>query len=198
TTQQAKELLAGTDLGRSGIVLASADWHPGVVGIVAGRLAEQFARPAVVIALKPGDAVATGSGRSVPGFPLHEALRACDAYLLGHGGHAAAAGVKVAPDRIDGFRECFNAYVAAHFPGGPPAPRLTLDAEVPLSALTFGLLKDIDRLEPYGADRKSTRLNSSHRTISYAVFCLKKKNNHGASHCYSLPATSSPHTRHSL
>jgi single-stranded-DNA-specific exonuclease len=151
-TQQAKEALAGSDLSRvSGIVLASEDWHAGVVGIVAGRLAEQFARPAVVIALKKDEPVATGSGRSVPGFALHEALKACEAHLRGHGGHAAAAGIKIAPDRIDAFRECFNAYVAAHFPGGPPAPRLTLDAEVPLSALTFGLLKDIDKLEPYGA-----------------------------------------------
>jgi single-stranded-DNA-specific exonuclease len=87
----------------------------------------------------------------VPGFPLHEALKACDEFLDGHGGHAAAAGFKVRPDRIDAFRERFNAYVGEHFPGGPPAGRLTLDAEVPLSAITFGLMKDIDKLEPYGA-----------------------------------------------
>jgi single-stranded-DNA-specific exonuclease len=152
TTAQAKELIAAAGHGRDpGIVLASPDWHPGVVGIVAGRLAEHFARPALVIALKRDEPVGTGSGRSVPGFPLHEALKACDGLLLGHGGHAAAAGLKIAPDRVDAFRERFNEYVAAHFPGGPPAPRLTLDAEVPLSALTFGLLKDIDKLEPYGA-----------------------------------------------
>jgi single-stranded-DNA-specific exonuclease len=152
-THQARELLDGADLGKTaGIVLASADWHPGVIGIVAGRIAEQFARPALVIALKEGEPVASGSGRSVPGFALHEALRACDKFLLGHGGHAAAAGFKIAPDRIDAFRECFNAYAADHFPGGPPAPRLTLDAEIPLSALTWGLVRDIEKLEPYGAD----------------------------------------------
>jgi single-stranded-DNA-specific exonuclease len=151
-TQQAKEILAGCDLARvSGIVLASEDWHAGVVGIVAGRLVEHFARPSVVIALRKDEPVATGSGRSVPGFALHEALKACEAHLRGHGGHAAAAGIKIAPDQIDAFRERFNAHVAAQFPEGPPAPRLTLDAEVPLSALTFGLLKDIDKLEPYGA-----------------------------------------------
>jgi single-stranded-DNA-specific exonuclease len=152
-THEAREMVAAAGLGRcAGIVLASEEWHPGVVGIVAGRLAEHFARPALVIAVKPGEPVATGSGRSVPGFPLHEALRACDAHLLGHGGHAAAAGFKVAPEKIDRLREAFDAAVAAHFPDGPPAPRLTLDAEVPLSALTFGLLKDVDRLEPYGAN----------------------------------------------
>jgi single-stranded-DNA-specific exonuclease len=123
-----------------------------VVGIVAGRLVEQYARPALVIAVKTDEAIATGSGRSVPGFPLHEALKACEAHLLGHGGHAAAAGFKLNPDAIDAFRDSFNTYAAAHFPGGePPAPRLTLDAEVPLSALTWGLIRDIDKLEPYGA-----------------------------------------------
>jgi single-stranded-DNA-specific exonuclease len=152
-THQARELLDGADLAKTaGIVLASADWHPGVIGIVAGRIAEQFARPALVIALKEGEPAASGSGRSVPGFALHEALKACDEFLLGHGGHSAAAGFKIAPDRIEAFRECFNEYAAAHFPGGPPAPRLALDAEVPLSALTWGLVRDIEKLEPYGAD----------------------------------------------
>jgi single-stranded-DNA-specific exonuclease len=149
---QARELLDGVDLATSaGIVLASPDWHPGVIGIVAGRIAEQFARPTLMIALKSDEPVASGSGRSIPGFALHEALKACDEFLLGHGGHAAAAGFKIAPDRIDAFRECFNAHATAHFPGGPPAPRLTLDAEVPLSALTWGLMKDVEKLEPYGA-----------------------------------------------
>jgi single-stranded-DNA-specific exonuclease len=152
-TQQAKEMMAGCDLAKCpGIVLASPDWHQGVVGIVAGRLVEQYGRPTLVVAIRAEDGVAIGSGRSVPGFPLHEALKACEEHLIGHGGHAAAAGFKLHPDRVDALREAFAAYAAAHFPGGePPAPRLTLDAEVPLSAITPGLLRDIDKLEPYGA-----------------------------------------------
>jgi single-stranded-DNA-specific exonuclease len=126
-------------------------WHAGVVGIVASRLVDHFGKPALVIAVQPGEPVATGSGRSVPGFALHAALRACDELLEGHGGHAAAAGFKVQINRIPAFRNRFNAYVAGHFPGGAPLPRLVLDAEVPLSAITFGLMKDLDRLEPYGA-----------------------------------------------
>jgi single-stranded-DNA-specific exonuclease len=151
-TAQAKEMLDGAGLAAAGIVLASAEWHQGVVGIVAGRLVEQYARPALVMAVKKDEGVAVGSGRSVPGFPLHVALKACEEHLIGHGGHAAAAGFKIKPDCIDSFREAFVAYAAAHFAGGPPpAPRLTLDAEVPLSALTWGLIRDIDKLEPYGA-----------------------------------------------
>lgn len=157
-TQQARELVeVGNLAAAAGIVLASAEWHPGVVGIVAGRLAEQYARPSIVIAIKEGEPVATGSGRSVPGFALHEALKACDEFLVGHGGHAAAAGVKINPEQIDAFRERFTAYAAAHFPGGPPAPRLALDAEVPLSAITHGLLRDLDKLEPYGAGNPKPR-----------------------------------------
>jgi single-stranded-DNA-specific exonuclease len=150
-TQQAKEIVGREFAKDPAVVVGSPDWHPGVVGIVASRLVEYFGKPALVIAMPPGEGVATGSGRSIPGLALHTALLACDALLEGHGGHAAAAGFKVKPERIAAFRDRFNAYVANHFPGGTPAPRLTLDAEVPLSALTHGLMKDLDRLEPYGA-----------------------------------------------
>ncbi len=138
------------------LVLASADWHGGVIGIVAGRLAEHYARPALVIKLPaPGEdgaeaGVAAGSGRSVPGFALHEALEACGDLLLGSGGHPAAAGFRLRPEQIDAFRERFCEVTAVRRPGGPQAAELVLDAEAPLAALTFGLLRDMDRLEPYG------------------------------------------------
>jgi single-stranded-DNA-specific exonuclease len=156
-TREARELLEASDWQtQPAIVLHHPDWHPGVIGIVAGRLAEQFGRPALVIASR--DDPASGSGRSIPGFALHEALQACTGELISHGGHAAAAGFKVALNRIDALRAKFCEYTAAHFPQGvPPLPRLVLDAEVPLSALTFGLLQEIDRLEPYGANNPRPR-----------------------------------------
>jgi single-stranded-DNA-specific exonuclease len=139
----------------------SPDWnegHQGVVGIVASRLAEAYGRPALVIATRTDEDIAVGSGRSVPGFPLHLALKACEAHLIGHGGHAAAAGFKLKPANIPALRDAFAAYAADHFPAeGPPAPRVTLDAEVPLGAITWGLLRDIDRLEPYGAQNPKPR-----------------------------------------
>jgi single-stranded-DNA-specific exonuclease len=154
--RQARELVAAGPDGAPALVLAHPEWHAGVIGIVAGRLAEAYGRPVLLIALRRDGAedaplIGQGSGRSVPGFPLHEALRACQEHLLTHGGHAAAAGFRVQPDRIDAFRERFCAEAARYFPSGPPAPRLVLDAEVPLAALTMGLLRDLDRLEPYGA-----------------------------------------------
>jgi len=157
-TGQAKEIveLNGYD-SQPGIVLGHQDWHQGVVGIVASRLVEHFARPVLLVALKPGDEVSTGSGRSVPGFPLHEALRACDEELIGHGGHAAAAGFKVRPSRIVALREKFSEFAAKHFNGEPPVPKLRLEAEVPLSALTLGLLAEIEKLEPFGIDNLRPR-----------------------------------------
>lgn len=151
-TAQAREMLETEDLEHwPGIVLASAEWHPGVVGIVAGRLAERYARPVLLAALPPeGDAAGQGSGRSVPGFPLHEALDQCGEHLLAHGGHAAAVGFKVHADQIEALRERFCDCVRQHFSDGLPTPRLLLDAEVPLSALTPGLVQSLDRLEPYG------------------------------------------------
>ncbi len=150
-TQQAKELVDRDFARDPAVVIGSPDWHAGVVGIVASRLVEHYAKPALVIAAANGEAVATGSGRSIPGFALHTALQACDELLDGHGGHSMAAGFKIRSERIDAFRNRFNSYVSSHYPGGTPAPRLVLDAEVPLSAITFALVKDMDKLEPYGA-----------------------------------------------
>jgi single-stranded-DNA-specific exonuclease len=156
---QAKDLAERDGVeGCCAVVLAHADWHPGVVGIVAGRMVEHLGRPVILFALKDGSEIVTGSGRSIPGFELHEALKACDDLLEGHGGHAMAVGAKIRPANIDAFRERFQAYAARHFPAAiPPTPRLRLDAEVPLSALTPGLLRDLDKLEPYGADNPRPR-----------------------------------------
>ena len=154
---QARELAEknGVD-GAPALVLANAEWHAGIIGIVAGRLADLYARPVLLITMRrergESAAVGQGSGRSVPGFPLHEALRACEGHLLSHGGHKAAAGFQIAFEQIDGFRESFCAYAARHFATGVPPARLVIDAEVPLSALTPGLLREIDRLEPYGSE----------------------------------------------
>jgi single-stranded-DNA-specific exonuclease len=133
------------------LVLASPSWHAGMIGIVAGRLMEAFGRPVVMIALQENGAPASGSGRSVPGFRLHEALEACSDKLLSHGGHATAAGFKITPDLVVPFREHFCRVATSHFGPEPPAPRLLIDAEVPLSGLTTNLVDAMALLEPYGA-----------------------------------------------
>jgi single-stranded-DNA-specific exonuclease len=140
------------------LVLADPDWHPGIVGIVASRLVDLYARPVLLIALRQerpeAATVGQGSGRSVPGFKLHEALQACGDHLISHGGHAAAAGFKIQSESIAEFRTRFCDHAAKFFERSPFAPRLVLDAELPLSALTPGLLRDLDKLEPYGMENR--------------------------------------------
>ena len=137
--------------GAPALVLASSRWHAGMIGIVAGRLMEAFGRPVLMIALGKDDGPGCGSGRSVPGLRLHEALRDCSEHLLSHGGHATAAGFKIVPAAVDAFRERFWEVASRGFSEGLPAPKLVIDAEVPLSALTPGLLESMKQLEPYGA-----------------------------------------------
>jgi single-stranded-DNA-specific exonuclease len=133
------------------LVLANSSWHAGMIGIVAGRLMETLGRPVLMIALGENGAVASGSGRSVPGFRLHEALQVCSDKLLSHGGHATAAGFRIIPQQVDAFRADFCEVAARHFGPQPPSPRLVLDAEVPLAALTVNLVETLRQLEPYGA-----------------------------------------------
>ena len=151
---EARDMLAVWDLDHSPVVvLASRDWHPGVIGIVAGRLVETCARPVMLVALRDEPAASLGSGRSVDGFPLHEALRACGERLISHGGHAAAAGFKIPQSYLEDFRERVRVYSKQNFLT-PTSPRLTIDAELPLELLTAGLVQALERLEPYGAGNR--------------------------------------------
>jgi single-stranded-DNA-specific exonuclease len=102
-----KEIEESVDLDQTvGLVLAREIWHPGVIGIVASRLVERYARPTVLIGID--GQWGKGSGRSVPGFDLHGALSACAQHLTKFGGHKMAAGLTVACDAIEPFREAFN------------------------------------------------------------------------------------------
>ncbi|MEX2119859.1 MAG: single-stranded-DNA-specific exonuclease RecJ [Pirellulales bacterium] len=137
--------------GDAALVLAERGWHPGVIGIVAGRLAEKFHRPVVLISLdemgvKPG----VGSARSVAGFDLHQALRGCAEHLLSHGGHAAAAGLKVDESRLEVFRAEFCERAAAAISFDERQAELWIDAEVSLGEMTLSTVNQIERLAPFG------------------------------------------------
>ncbi len=130
------------------LVLADARWHPGVIGIVAARLVEEHRRPVLLVALA-GDR-GRGSGRSVPGFPLHEALARCREHLLACGGHAMAAGLEIESSRLPAFRERFLALAAEAFPGSLPAPVLAVEADVAIRQLTLPVARELARLGPHG------------------------------------------------
>ncbi len=148
------------------LVLADRGWHPGVIGIVAARLAEKFHRPVVMVSFdavgaKPG----IGSARSVAGFDLHTALAAGGEHLISHGGHAAAAGLKIEEHRLDEFRAQFCEYAAAELAGTPRVAELRIDAEVPFSALTTSTVMDIERLAPFGQANPRPLLCASEVTL---------------------------------
>ncbi len=137
--------------GRAAVVAAAGDWHPGVIGIVGSRLVERFGRPALVVSFGTASGVGYGSGRSIPGLALHEALDACGEHLVSHGGHAMAAGFKVKPENFDAFRDAFWAYCAARYGGPPPPPPFVVEAEARVEQLTLEMVRDLARLEPHGA-----------------------------------------------
>jgi single-stranded-DNA-specific exonuclease len=133
------------------LVLGGVGWHPGVIGVVAGRLADKYSRPVVVLSLDAtGSRPAVGSARSAGMVDLHSVLGDCQSWLVAHGGHAAAAGLKLEPDRLAGFREEFCQRVAQSIESGQRSAEFVIDAEAPLGQLNFATLEAIDRLAPFG------------------------------------------------
>jgi single-stranded-DNA-specific exonuclease len=135
--------------GAHGLVLARDGWHPGVVGIVAARVAERFHRPAVLIGM--ADGVGKGSGRSIEGFHLYDALAACSAELARFGGHRHAAGVTIEPGRIEPFRAAFEAHALAHLSAEALTPRCKLDGWIDEGDLSLRAAEDLEKLGPFGA-----------------------------------------------
>ncbi len=133
------------------IVAFGESWHPGVIGIAASRLVEKYGRPAVVISVGE-DGVARGSGRSIDGFSLYDALSFCSDTLIQFGGHTLAAGFSVKRENIEAFREKINEY-AATLP--PFYPSLDIDIRLNPAALGMDILESVECLEPYGAQNPS-------------------------------------------
>lgn len=131
------------------IVLGSRSWHHGVVGIVASRLMRQFHKPTFVVAIDE-DGVGKGSGRSIEGVSLVEAIRACEDDLLAGGGHAMAAGLSIEESRIDRFRERFADYVMQTTTAEQRQPKLMYDAEISFDQLSLEFLASYDLLQPFG------------------------------------------------
>ncbi|GIW95034.1 MAG: single-stranded-DNA-specific exonuclease RecJ [Pirellulaceae bacterium] len=133
------------------LVVDGQGWHPGVIGLVAGRLAEKYHRPTVVISVDPtGLRPAVGSARSACGLELHRALAHCERWLLAHGGHAAAAGLKIDPRYISDFRKAFCEVAAAWIAPEDRVAELWIDAEAPFSQLSEQTVQQIEQLAPFG------------------------------------------------
>lgn len=146
-TDQAQELLAEKDF--AGLILYGADWHPGIVGIVASRIVETFNRPAIVLC-REGDSL-KGSGRSVPAFDLHAGLAKISGCLLGFGGHSQAAGVRLMEENLPDFREAFHEIILKSLGGMPEEPILILDGELDFrQASNHKFLQELELMQPFG------------------------------------------------
>lgn len=129
-------------------VLYQEHWHKGVIGIVASRLIEKYHRPTIILASSNGQAV--GSGRSVPGFDLHDAIDACSEYLVQFGGHKYAAGMTIEIDKIDAFSAKFNEIVSSRITDEQLIPQIEIDAEIELSDINEKFFKIVEQMQPFG------------------------------------------------
>ncbi len=141
---------------RRAYVVADQGWHEGVIGIVASRLVERYRRPVVLIA--GSDGAWKGSGRSIPAFDLHAGLAAASAHLEQFGGHRAAAGLSLRPERLEAFAEAFLGHADSVLTDDDLRPCTVIDAVVPGSALTLELAEELGRLAPFGLGNPSVTL----------------------------------------
>jgi single-stranded-DNA-specific exonuclease len=154
---------------RPAYVLAGEDWHPGVIGIVAARIAERHHRPTVLIALDSGGGPGTGSGRSIPAFDLLGGLQASAERLIGYGGHRAAAGLQIEAADVEAFRAAFTAHASDVLEAGDLVARERVDAIVSGEDLGLELAEELLRLAPFGAGNPPVSLLVAAATLADPV-----------------------------
>lgn len=151
-TIEALELLKQDPLhaSKKSTLVYRETWHKGVVGIVASRLIDTYYRPTIVLT-KSGEYVA-GSARSVAGFNLYEAIHACREWLLGYGGHFAAAGLTLLPEHIDSFAQAFETAVAKQITPEQEIPEIKIDAPIQFSDIKQSFFNILQQMEPFGPE----------------------------------------------
>jgi single-stranded-DNA-specific exonuclease len=135
--------------GKHFIVVAGDEWHQGVIGLAASRIAERLYRPTIVLSLKNG--FGHGSARSIANFHLLNALDSCQDLFEQYGGHAAAAGMKIKHDNIEALRKRLNEYAASMLADDDLVPELMIDALVTPQSMTLELIDELAAFEPFGA-----------------------------------------------
>lgn len=175
--KQAREVHAVAD--DPAIVLAQPGWHVGVIGIVAGKLAERYHKPVVVISLDPlGAKPGTGSARSPSGVNLHAALESCRDLLVGCGGHAAAAGLKIDEKNIAAFRAAFCEACAEQMANCATDKIIHVDVEAPLGQLDLATIELVESLAPFGAANPRPLFYASGVTLAEPPKTMGKTGRH--------------------
>jgi single-stranded-DNA-specific exonuclease len=158
------------------LVLANAGWHPGVVGIVASKIKEEFNRPTIIIALENGSG--KGSARSVAGFDLYEALTACKAHLDDYGGHPMAAGLTLSNKKLEDFKKAFINFANERLTEENLQATLTLDSEIALQDITPRFMEFLDKLSPYGPGNMRPKFAIRNAEIAGAPKVIGKTGEH--------------------
>jgi single-stranded-DNA-specific exonuclease len=157
---QAIEEIDRKDLAKNKIlVLGNEKWHEGVVGIVASRLVDRYYRPTILLSIKEGKA--KGSGRSISGFNIYQALTHCQDYLTGFGGHKYACGVELPPNGIETFSQKMLEYAEKNLTEELLRRKLYIDTKLTLHEISDDLLKTIEKLEPFGQDNPCPTFTTS-------------------------------------
>lgn len=149
------ETQARSQRDKYAIVVASEGWHPGVLGIVAGRLADRYRRPVLALAIEDG--IASGSGRSGGTYDLVAGLQACSELLDRYGGHRAAAGLALPADRLENLRVRLAADAESSLSPDDLRPRLTIDAIADAREITLDTVAALERLAPFGAENPAPK-----------------------------------------
>ncbi len=177
--EQAAELAEKSGMtspDRRAIVLACADWHPGVVGIVCSRLVERFGRPTIL--MNRHDGQCHGSGRSIDGFNLHAGLEHCRDHLLSFGGHDMAAGLKLRDENLEAFVDAFTNHANQLLTPDDLVGKLEYDAHTTLASIDASTIAQLERLAPFGRENPPIRLRLSGLRVVYGPDVFGKQNKH--------------------
>ncbi len=147
------------------LVLDHEGWHHGIIGIVASKISEKFNKPCILIST--GDGMGKGSGRSIKGFNLFQALEECSGELVKFGGHELAAGLSVETERIDEFRKHINQYAKSVMNEADFVPKIYVDAELPIEYINMNTVERLMILEPYGMGNASPVFFARKLTVTY-------------------------------
>jgi single-stranded-DNA-specific exonuclease len=151
TLAEAMQEAAQCDIAETAcLVLSSATWHGGVIGLVANKVVEAYHRPAILVALDAESGMGHGSARSIRAFNMFEAITACGAHLIEFGGHALAAGFSIAADELPAFASAMNQVAWERLTEEDFLPSLDVDAEVDAAEVTPALLRELRMFEPWG------------------------------------------------
>ena len=155
------------------IVVAGENWHRGVIGLAASRIADKFYRPTIVLSIEDG--FAHGSARSIAGYHLLNGLDSCRDLFEQYGGHSAAAGMKIKRENIELLQERLNEHATENLSDEDLLPELKIDAQIQSKTLNLDLVEQLKRLEPFGMGNPKPRFATKDLILTHEPFVMKEK-----------------------